>query len=274
MLFSERDQTIMAALRKVKPLYRDLEEVLDFYENLFQVQFAFKRQLEASDKAGYLAHREPNLDHLAKGLPQITFEELGMETAPFPDLFRNIFNLLIPYTGYTHGLEPAPLPEKIIEEAREIFLGRGPLINPGSSGDLTRTASGFVLAPFLQLACERILPRISLDLWHREYCPLCGGRPAFAALIPETGSRTLLCPRCFGEWSYGRIGCPFCKSTDSQTYYSDEDSRYRLYVCGICSHYLKTIDARDGAPDLCLPVECLLTVSMDVSAQKKGFKAS
>jgi hypothetical protein len=249
-----------------------LQEVLDFYENLFQVQFAFKRQLEASDKAGYLANREINLDNLAKGLPQITFEELDMETASFPDLFRNIFSLLIPYTGSTPGLEPEPLPERIIAHAREIFLSQGPLINPDSSGDLVRTASGFVLAPYLQLACERILPRIPPDSWHREYCPVCGGRPAFAALISETGSRTLLCPRCFGEWRYDRIGCPFCNSRDSQTYYSSEDSRYRLYVCGVCNRYLKTLDARDGASDLCLPVECIVTVSMDLSAQEKGFR--
>ena len=159
-----------------------------------------------------------------------------------------------------------------MEHAREIFLSQGPLINPGPLGNLVRTASGFVLAPYLQVACERILPRIPPDLWHREYCPLCGGRPAFAALISESGSRTLLCPRCFGEWRYGRIGCPFCNSRDSQTYYSSEDSRYRLYVCGVCNRYLKTLDARDGASDLCLPVECIVTVSMDLAAQAKGFK--
>ena len=99
MMFSKRDQTILAVLRKVKPLYRDLGEVLDFYENLFQVQFVFKCQLGASDKAAYFGNREINLDNLAKGLPQITFEELDMGTTPFLDLYRSIFNLLIPYTG-------------------------------------------------------------------------------------------------------------------------------------------------------------------------------
>jgi hypothetical protein len=274
MRLSKQDQTIMTALRKAKPLYPDLGKVLDFYENLFQVQFVFKSQLASSATVEHLGNMEIHIENLAEGLPQVTFAELQMESAPLPDLFRKVLDLLIPYTGYSDAIGPEPLPAKIVEHAREIFLGRGPLVGSGSSGDLVRTASGFVLAPFLQLARERILPRISPDRWHREFCPICGGRAAFAALTPESGSRTLLCPRCFGEWSYGRIGCPFCKSTDSQTYYSDEDSRYRLYVCGNCSHYLKTIDARDGAPDLCLPVECILTVSMDVAAQKRGFKAS
>jgi FdhE protein len=141
-----------------------------------------------------------------------------------------------------------------------------------AAGDLARTASGFILAPYLQLACDLILPRIPLNQWYREYCPICGGRPAFAALTSESGPRTLLCPRCYGEWGYGRIGCFFCKSTDSQTYYSGDEGRYRLYVCEVCNRYLKTVDVREWKMDLCLPVECLVTVSMDIAAQEKGFK--
>jgi FdhE protein len=127
------------------------------------------------------------------------------------------------------------------------------------------------LAPYLQLACDLILPRIPLNLWYREYCPICGGRPAFAALTSETGPRTLLCPRCYGEWDYNRIGCPFCKSTDAQTYYSDDEGSYRLYVCKACTRYLKTVDVRERKRNVCLPVECLVTVSMDIAAQEKGF---
>jgi FdhE protein len=146
------------------------------------------------------------------------------------------------------------------------------LVISGATVNWARTASGFVLAPYLQLACDLILPRIPLNLWYREYCPICGGRPAFAALTSGSGPRTLLCPRCYGEWSYGRIGCPFCKSTDSQTYYSGDEGRYRLYVCGVCNRYIKTVDVRERNMDLCLPVECLVTVSMDIAAQEKGFK--
>ena len=272
MSFSQRDQTILSDLGKAQATHRDLKELLDFYENLFRAQFAFKSQLRASGKAGDLAKEEVNLTALANGLPQITFKELNMQAAPFLDLYKSIVQLLIPYTGDGYGLETEPPPGKIIEWAQEIFLGRGPLVISGATGDWARTVSGFVLAPYLQLACDLILPRIPLNLWYREYCPICGGRPVFAALTSESGPRTLLCPRCYGEWGYGRIGCPFCKSTDSQTYYSGDEGRYRLYVCEVCNRYLKTVDVREGKMDLCLPVECLVTVSMDIAAQEKGFK--
>ena len=44
MPFRKKDQTILADLKKAKSIFRDLEEVLVFYERLFQVQFAFKDQ--------------------------------------------------------------------------------------------------------------------------------------------------------------------------------------------------------------------------------------
>jgi len=267
MSFSQRDQKILSDLGKARVSHRDLKELLDFYEGLFRAQFAFKSRLKASGKAG-----EVNPTRLANGLPQITFEELNMPATSFLDLYRTVIRLLIPYAGSIDGVETEPSPEQIIEWAREVFLSGGPLVISGATGNGARTAAGFVLAPYLQLACDLILPRIPLDSWHRGYCPICAGMPAFAALTSESGPRTLLCPRCHGEWSYGRIGCPFCKSTDSQTYYSGEGGRYRLYVCEVCHRYLKTVDARERSMDLCLPVECLVTVPMDIAAREKGFK--
>lgn len=271
MSLSQRDQTILSDLQKAQEIQQDIKDLLNFYENLFRTQFSFKSLLAAGREAGDLEKKEVNLTDVASGLPQITFDELNMQATPYLDLYRNVVQLLIPYVGDRYRHETEPPPGNIIEWAREIFLERGPLVSSVAAGDWTRTASGFVLAPYLQLACDLILPRIPLTLWYREYCPICGGRPAFAALTSELGPRTLLCPRCHGEWSYHRIGCPFCKSTDSQTYYSGGDGRYRLYVCESCNRYLKTVDIRDRNMETCLPVECLVTVSMDIAAQEEGF---
>jgi hypothetical protein len=272
MSFSQRDQTILSDLGKARGIYPDLNELLDFYEKLFRAQFAFKSRLRASGKVEHLATKEVNPTSLADGLRQIAFQELEFPTTPFLDLYNGISQLLISYVGSAEGLETEPAPEKMIEWAQEIFHGRGPLITTGIPGDLVRTATGFVLAPYLQLACDLMLPRVPLNMWHREYCPICGGFPAFAALISESSPRTLFCPRCHGEWGFGRIGCPFCASNEAQTYYAGGGGRYRLYVCETCNRYLKMVDAREWKMDLCLPVECLVTVSMDIAAQAKGFK--
>ena len=272
MTLTNRDQTILSHLVKAQASHQDLKDLLNFYETLFRTQFAFKSFLTASGRAGNIENREVNFTALTSGLPQITFNELGMETTSYQDLYKDILQLLIPFAGNRKGPQTEPLPEKIIRWAQEIFYGRGPLVISGATVNLARTTSGFVLAPYLQLACDLILPRIPLNLWYREYCPICGGRPVFAALTSESGPRTLLCPRCYGEWSYGRIGCPFCKSTDLQTFYSSDEGTYRLYVCEVCNRYIKTVDVRERNMDLCLPVECLVTVSMDIAAREKGFK--
>jgi hypothetical protein len=272
MPFSKREQTILADLEKAKSTFPDVVEILTFYERIFRVQFALKCRLEKEERSGYWEKREIDLQALENGSPQIRFEELGLQLTSLLPLYREILELLIPYTRSNYDLDPEPSPEDIIEHAREIFLGKGPLVFSDASEEIVKTASGLVLAPFLQLACERIQPRIPPDSWHREYCPVCGGWPSFAALTSDTGPRTLMCPRCFGEWTYNRIGCPFCNATDSQTYYPSEDNRYRLYVCEICHRYLKTADARERGLDLCLPVANLVTVSMDIAAQEKGYK--
>ena len=272
MAFSKRDQTILTDVGKAKAIHRDLEEVLAFYEKVFQIQFAFKYQLERQEKAGYWEKREINLRNLASGSPQIHFEELGLKPNSLQILYQDILKLLIPYTGSAYDLNTKPSPEKIIENAQELFSGKGPLIAFGASEDIVKTASGLTLAPYLLLACEGIQPRIPPDSWHRESCPVCGGKPSFAALTSDRGPRTLLCPRCFGEWSYNRIGCPFCNAKDSQTYYPSDDGRYRLYVCQVCQRYLKTADVRNRERDFCLPVANIVTVSMDLAAQGQGYK--
>ena len=271
MSFGQRDQTILSDLDKAQAIHKDIQELLSFYKNLFQVQFAFKSRLGASGKSGNFENKDVNLTGLTNGLPQITFEDLNIQATPFLNLYKSIVQLLIPYAGDSYGLETDPLPEKIVEWAQEIFLGRGSLVTPGDLRDRARLVTGFVLAPYLQLACDLILPRVPLYMWHRGYCPICGGWPALAALISDTSPRTLLCPRCLGEWSFSRIGCPFCGSSVAQIYYSGGEGRHRLYVCEACNRYLKTVDFRERGAEWCLPVECLVTVSMDIAALERGF---
>lgn len=271
MEFSPKDREILSHLKEARASRQDLGDVLEFYEKLFLQQFTFKSRLRSSGRGDHWVKREVDIASLANGSAQVVFEELEIQTTPFLDLYREIAQLVIPYLGTAEGLEAEPPAERILGWAQEIFLGRGPLIASGDSADQARTVSGFVLAPYLQLASEVMLPKVPLNLWYRGYCPICGGLPVFAALISDTSPRTLFCPRCHAEWSFNRIGCPFCKSNEAQTYYVGDEAQYRLYVCEACNRYLKTVDMRERRPEGCLPVECLVTVSMDLAAREKGF---
>ncbi len=270
MSFSPQDQNILDHLHKAKTAHPHLEALLRFYGQLFQVQFTFKARLKEARHLEYWGDKEIDLTRLASGIPQVDFDELRMEAARFIDLYRDIAALLLRDTGYLPPDNGEPQQEEILAHAVEIFNSRVPLVGAGQPADIIRTASGLVLAPYLQLACERIMPRINQGAWHRGYCPVCGGAPSFAVVHADPGFRTLFCPRCNAEWRFRRMGCPFCLERDHQTYYSGEGGGYRLYVCEACHRYLKSLDVRESVSERCLPVETLATVSMDIAALGKG----
>jgi hypothetical protein len=272
MTLTEQEQNILRDMEKARSAHPELAEILTFYEKIFRAQFAFKERLKIGGKEALWGKKEIRPDDLAEGRPQVRFEDLEVEPAALQAHGREILALLIPYAGGGNPPESEPSAEELMVHAREIFLSQGPPVVSGSAESLVKTAAGLALSSHLQLACAGLHPRIPQDSWYREYCPVCGGRPSFTALTSDREPRTLFCPRCFGEWIYGRVGCPFCGAKESQTYYPSDDNRYRLYVCGVCDRYLKTADVRDRTPDFVMPVAALVTVSMDIAAKEKGYK--
>ena len=76
------------------------------------------------------------------------------------------------------------------------------------------------------------------------------------------------------EWSFRRVGCPFCDNSDHKTlaYYPAADSPHRLYVCEKCNRYLKVVDLRQASMDTALPAQRVLTVGLDIAAREKGYQ--
>lgn len=129
------------------------------------------------------------------------------------------------------------------------------------------------LHPFLAATARQLQPMLNDETWYRAYCPVCGGEPDFAALEKENGTRRLLCARCDGEWAFGRSACPFCgeDAPGKLGYYPGTEGVYRLYTCGNCRRYLKTIDLREIARDANLAAERVLTIAMDAAAREAGY---
>jgi formate dehydrogenase maturation protein FdhE len=161
-------------------------------------------------------------------------------------------------------------PDILADIARRWFESGRPIIENGPPTTLVNLAVGFALSPYLQKAAEILLPLIDMNEWQRSFCPICGGIPVFAVLDREGGGRSLFCPRCHGLWAYRRTTCPFCERDEDVIYYPSEDQVYRLYVCRSCNRYIKTIDLRRTEREAILPVERILTVSMDLGAQQAG----
>jgi len=143
----------------------------------------------------------------------------------------------------------------------------------GLDGKLLVFIFNNALRPFLRAQAQALAPWVDDSMWYRGRCPICGGEPDLAALERGSGRRRLLCSRCDSEWTFQRIGCPFCGNDEPRqlAYYPSDDQVYRLNVCEQCRRYLKTIDLRQVAGERLLPAERILTVAMDVAALDAGY---
>jgi FdhE protein len=277
MRISEQDQQVLSALQVAREQHPELAELLDFYGDLYRVQFEAKAEIPEPAARDELAARW----RLEGGIPQLTFERLGIEPHAFGVLFGHVEKVLLRHNPSWQASQEAIPVEQLMVWAREVFetwdtltapKGALPWTAEEATGHVAVMAVGFSLAPYLQRAAEAILPLLDLNMWYQPYCPICGGRPNLALLQKPEGARHLVCARCNCAWLYRRVGCPFCKSSEKQNYYLSQDHVHRLYVCPKCQQYLKTVDLRELNRPVYPAVERLLTVGMDLAAHGEAAR--
>ena len=268
MQIREPDQKILDCLAEANKRHPELRELLAFYERLFSIQFAFK---SAAARQSADHDREIKTALLATGAPQVTFDDLNIKLADFIPLFTQVADILGAFFPDREKPHAGVAPELLMLKVRSMYESRKPFIESGAEFPMSDIAAGLSLMPYLQLAGEAVLMHLPPDTWRQPWCPVCGGMPSFAALARDSGARSLLCSRCSSVWHYDRLGCPFCEADKELYYYISDDERYRLYVCDACRRYLKTIDLRATEAAVCLPVESLITIAMDIAAREKGY---
>ncbi len=274
MMSSEKLGTdLMNKLRNAHSNYPELQELLVFYEKLFQLQCDCKAQVLASASYSWFSNKTLDTNCLVAGIPQVSFRDLKIEQTDFVRFAALLFEFLNTHFQPRQKQTAIETSDRTaLEAAQKIFESGNPIIVSDAAENINMLAAGLALLPYLHLVSDHLMPHIDQSLWQRKYCPICGGKPSFAALENETGARSLLCSRCSSVWRYSRIGCPFCENTQDQVYYPSDNGRYRLYVCDMCQRYLKTIDLRVAGDDVCLTVENIITVAMDIAAQEKGYR--
>jgi hypothetical protein len=279
---SERDLRILKALEAARQQHPALVDLLSLYHDLYQVQFQAKADLAEPEVRDDIAMRW----RLEGGIPQVTFDQLGVEPQRLAQLVKEIADIFV-----LHDHPALQIGDRqwtahdLVARAREVFETWDTLTVPrptgaghqsaGSvefiAGGLTAQAVGFALAPYLQRASEWILPRLDLALWTHGYCPICGGRPNLALLGREDGARRLACSRCASVWDYPGTACPFCESHEARPYFVSQDGLYHLYACPGCNAYLKAVDLGRAQREIYPLVEHLLTVGMDLAARQEGY---
>jgi FdhE protein len=128
------------------------------------------------------------------------------------------------------------------------------------------------LRPLLLEVAQAVIGRLDLSRWHYGHCPVCGSAPGLADLSGEGGKKTLHCSLCESAWPYPRLRCPFCENDnrDDLSYLRAEgEEGLRVDLCSRCGQYLKTIDLRELAGPVIVPLDDTATWHLDLIAQRE-----
>ena len=255
-----------------------LPKSLELYRKLLRIQSSAKLR---TGPHGPGLSPEVISNRMSTGYPVLEFDDLLIDWGLLWGIFEEVNSLLSSYSEVLCEVpdnlkDSSSCPAFLKEAIRAWFEGSQSPRWIAVSG-VNEAHWEFILhatlRPFLTRRCEALLNFVNQELWRRGYCPICGGSPDFAFLDKERGARWLLCSRCDAEWLFKRFGCPYCgtQDQDAQAYFTDDKGLYRLYVCERCRSYLKAIDLRQTESEVCLPLERILTLDMDIQAQKDGY---
>jgi formate dehydrogenase maturation protein FdhE len=267
---------ILLALGEAAEKRPDLADVLQLYGALLEAEARIAMELRP---VGAL-DKEQASRRLDEGRPVLSPEQVQVDAAKLGNLVAEIG-----FTIASHRRELLKQLAKIhawlheqrqhIGELAVEYLREGRLQEAEKAGlpaELVSLAFREGLRPFLRAQAEVLAPLVDDASWYRGCCPICGGEPDMAALERGSGRRRLLCSRCDSEWTFRRLGCPFCGNEEPAqlAHYPTDDKGYRLSVCERCGRYLKTIDLREVDGEHPLAVERILTAGMDIAAERMG----
>jgi hypothetical protein len=152
----------------------------------------------------------------------------------------------------------------------------GALRLEGSDDGAAGAVSQLMLVPGLMAVGRACAPVVAESGWGNGICPVCAAWPALAESRGLERLRMLRCGRCGSQWKLPWQLCPFCAGVDyaSLSYlYSDElGEARRVFTCGRCHGYLKTLATLAAVDPLAVPVEDLATLQLDMAALDAGFQ--
>jgi len=260
------------ALRRVRPAYTEL---IDFYEHVFTAQEDSKNRIRIepitiSSEMLALKKRED--------LPLINASDFAIDVQAATDLLNEICSIAKKSNKImaeaAQKLSDAIEAEKpnttaffsmILEEKENALEHLAADINIDKT--ILKLFGYLSIIPSVEIRAQQLSAYIDKEArWDKGYCPICGNLPSFSVLRGD-GERFLICDLCRSEWQSRRIFCPFCENTDSGSLsylYSDEEPEYRVYLCGKCGGYVKTLDIRKVSRPVYLPLEQISTLHLDM----------
>lgn len=139
-----------------------------------------------------------------------------------------------------------------------------------------------ILEYFVWISVRKTLSGIKSELekwiadnnYTANTCPVCG-RHAGTAFFKHTKrgrQRFLHCDHCGTEWTFKRIGCPYCDNIDQKKMSikdSADETDMRVDLCHKCMSYIKTYIGQD---DTGIGKEGWASIHLDILMKETGFK--
>ena len=275
----DTDSKILKKLEKQKKEEGKLPLLFEFYRELLHIQSRAGKRINIPKPA--LDDRTIS-QRIKQRLPLVSFANLVLDLPLLREVFVEVIAAFAKYPELfgeiPERLKNPKAGRLLTRKAVEAwFKGKElppKLLNSDTSDELMQAIIHAALKSFLMSYAGALLSFVDQERWRRRYCPICGGSPDFAFLDKERGSRWLLCSRCDTEWVFQRLKCPYCGTEDQKAlaYYTDDEGKYRLYVCEQCKRYLKAIDLQKTKAEVLLPLERFNTLALDSQAQEQGYR--
>ncbi len=142
------------------------------------------------------------------------------------------------------------------------------------SPDLLGFVADLVLHPPLAAYLSTARQAFKDGWWDHGHCPFCAASPAWGD-IREDGKRWLCCALCGGEWTVGRLRCPFCDNRNAKTLTrlvaEGAEEGYLIEACDLCRGYLKGVDRRVRWNVAFPLLEDWGTPHLDLIARRRGY---
>jgi FdhE protein len=138
------------------------------------------------------------------------------------------------------------------------------------------TLADFAARPVLRSARAAVEPLLTDARWRRGTCPACGAAPLLAELDAADRERRLRCARCVSAWTFPRVRCPGCGTTNHRKirylHGEGEADARRIEACDGCGGYLKSIAVLEPLSPAALLELDLATAALDAEAIALGFR--
>ena len=275
------DQIHKAArqLARLRPSYAAM---LDFYEAVFTAQEKSKGHIDLEPiplSTQTLARRGP------QGLALVEVADFRIDTEASERLLNTICDLIMAH-GTQIKASAAAVSDALSNgtlRTEDLFIGllqsndrllRDAAAAIGAESSALAFLAYHSLQPSLELCAVQLATYLdTAAVWRKGHCPVCGSRPGLAVLGAE-GRRSLYCPFCRHQWRAPRIFCAHCENTRSgelHYFFSEGEKDLRVDVCDRCRHYIKSIDQRELARPVYLPLEQIASLHLDIIAADKGY---